>query len=142
MNRFQVLPIAVALVVSSQAGWAQDLSRYRAYVLESSLESVLAASGARAPEAKTLHERPAKIQELEWRAPYGTTRDDVADPVRGIDGISETDGLEITSRNLGNGFEHGAMIAQDGRNVMPTENQNYKYVSWTAIAEALKLEMR
>jgi hypothetical protein len=83
MNRFQVLPIAVALVLSSHAGWAQDLSRYRAYVLDSSLASVLAASGTRAPDAKTLHERPAKIQELEWRAPYGTSRDDLADPVRG-----------------------------------------------------------
>lgn len=66
----------------------------------------------------------------------------VADPVRGIDGISETDGLEVTSRNLGPGFEHGAMIAQDGRNVIPVENQNYKYVPWSAIARALKLEMR
>jgi len=66
----------------------------------------------------------------------------VADPLRGIDGISETDGLEITSRNLGPGFEHGAMIAQDGRNVMPVENQNYKYVPWESIARALKLEMR
>ena len=66
----------------------------------------------------------------------------VADPVRGIDGISETDGLEITSRSLGPGFEHGAMVAQDGRNVMPVENQNYKYVSWTDIARALKLELR
>ena len=66
----------------------------------------------------------------------------VADPLRGIDGISETDGLEITSRNLGPGFEHGAMIAQDGRNVMPVENQNYKYVPLDSIAKALKLEMR
>jgi len=66
----------------------------------------------------------------------------VADPLRGIDGISETDGLEVTSRNLGPGFEHGAMIAQDGRNVMPVENQNYKYVPWESIARALKLEMR
>jgi len=66
----------------------------------------------------------------------------VADPARGIDGISETDGLEVTSRNLGPGFEHGAMIAQDGRNVMPVENQNYKYVSWEDIARALDLEMR
>jgi 3-phytase len=66
----------------------------------------------------------------------------VADPQRGIDGISETDGLEITSRNLGPGFEHGAMIAQDGRNVMPVENQNYKYVPWESIARALNLEMR
>lgn len=66
----------------------------------------------------------------------------VADPVRAIDGISETDGLEVTSRNLGPGFEHGAMIAQDGRNVMPVENQNYKYVPWSSIARALGLEMR
>ena len=66
----------------------------------------------------------------------------VADPLRGIDGISETDGLEVTSRNLGPGFEHGAMIAQDGRNVMPVENQNYKYVPWESIARALGLEVR
>ena len=66
----------------------------------------------------------------------------VADPVRGIDGISETDGLEVTSRNLGPSFEHGAMVAQDGRNVMPVENQNYKYVPWESIAKALGLEMR
>ncbi|MHC9083831.1 phytase [Luteimonas sp. RIT-PG2_3] len=66
----------------------------------------------------------------------------VADPERGIDGISETDGLEVSSRNLGPGFEHGAMIAQDGRNVMPVENQNYKYVPWAAIARALGLEVR
>ena len=34
------------------------------------------------------------------------------------------------------------MIAQDGRNVLPVETQNYKYVPWKAIAEALNLEMR
>jgi 3-phytase len=66
----------------------------------------------------------------------------VANPALGIDGISETDGLEVTSRNLGPGFEHGAMIAQDGRNVMPVGNQNFKYVPWTAIADALGLEVR
>jgi 3-phytase len=66
----------------------------------------------------------------------------IADGARGIDGISETDGLDVTSRNLGPGFEHGAMIAQDGRNVLPTQNQNYKYVPWESIAKALKLEMR
>lgn len=65
-----------------------------------------------------------------------------ANPQAGIDGISETDGLEITSRNLGPGFEHGAMVAQDGRNVLPIENQNYKYVPWESIARALNLEMR
>lgn len=66
----------------------------------------------------------------------------IADGQRGIDGISETDGLEVTSANLGPGFEHGAMIAQDGRNVLPGELQNYKYVPWQRIAEVLGLEMR
>jgi 3-phytase len=66
----------------------------------------------------------------------------VADARTGVDGISETDGLDISSANLGPGFEHGVMIAQDGRNVLPGELQNYKYVSWQAIAEALGLEMR
>jgi 3-phytase len=66
----------------------------------------------------------------------------VADGARGIDGISETDGIKITSRNLGPGFEHGAMIAQDGRNILPTGNQNFKMVSWSDIAAALHLEVR
>ena len=66
----------------------------------------------------------------------------VADGARGVDGVSETDGLDVTSRNLGPGFEHGALIAQDGRNVLPGENQNFKYVPWKSIADALGLEMR
>lgn len=66
----------------------------------------------------------------------------IADPSLGIDGVSETDGLDVSSRNLGPGFEHGALVVQDGRNFLPTENQNYKYVPWQAIAEALDLELR
>ena len=66
----------------------------------------------------------------------------VADGGRGIDGVSETDGLDVTSRNLGPGFEYGAMVAQDGRNVLPGENQNFKYVPWASIAAALGLELR
>ncbi|MFY2763173.1 phytase [Arenimonas sp. MALMAid1274] len=66
----------------------------------------------------------------------------VADGVAGIDGISETDGLDVSSANLGPGFETGAMVAQDGRNVLPVENQNYKIVPWSAIARALGLEER
>jgi hypothetical protein len=63
---------------------AQDVSRYRTYVLESTVESVVAASGARASDVKTIHERPAKIQELQWRAPYVSSGSQLADPVRDI----------------------------------------------------------
>jgi len=83
MNRARVLFIAAVLVFSTQHGSAQDLSRYRAYVLGGSLESVVAASGTRAPDVKTLHARPAKIQELEWRAPYANSGGVLTDPVRG-----------------------------------------------------------
>lgn len=68
MNRTRPFVIAVGLILGGQLAFAQDVSRYRAYALESSLESVVAASGARAVDAKTLHERPVTIQELGWRA--------------------------------------------------------------------------
>ena len=34
------------------------------------------------------------------------------------------------------------MVAQDGRNVLPVENQNYKIVPWSSIATALGLELK
>jgi hypothetical protein len=84
MSSSRSLVIAVGLILGGQPALAQDMSRYRAYVLESSFDSVVAASGARAVDAKTLHERPATIQELEWRAPYADARSTQADPVREI----------------------------------------------------------
>ena len=66
----------------------------------------------------------------------------LADPARGIDGISETDGLDVVSTNLGGPFAHGLFIAQDGRNIAPQENQNFKLVPWSAIAGVLDLEQR
>ena len=84
MNTARPFVIAVGLIVGGQSAFAQDLSRYRAYVLESSLDSIVAASGVRATDAKTLHERPAAIQQLEWRAPYVDSRNTLPDPVREI----------------------------------------------------------
>jgi hypothetical protein len=84
MNSARPLVIAVGLILGGQVASAQDMSRYRAYALESSLDSVVVASGARAADAKALHERPAAIQQLQWRAPYVSSRDTLADPVREI----------------------------------------------------------
>jgi hypothetical protein len=74
----------VALLISGQMAFAQDMARYRVYTLESSVDSVISASGARAADVKTLHERPATIQELQWRAPYVSSTATMADPVREI----------------------------------------------------------
>ena len=58
----------------------------------------------------------------------------------GIDGVSETDGLEVTSANLGGPWSRGMLVVQDGRKRLPEGNQNYKYVPWQSIADALQLD--
>jgi 3-phytase len=55
-----------------------------------------------------------------------------------IDGVSETDGLDATNANLGGVFEEGLWVVQDGRNVLPTERQNFKFVSGSHLADAIR----
>ncbi|MDQ3687461.1 MAG: phytase, partial [Acidobacteriota bacterium] len=43
----------------------------------------------------------------------------------GIDGTSETDGIDVTTAHLGPAFPHGVFAAQDGAN---NGNQNFKLV--------------
>ena len=62
----------------------------------------------------------------------------VADSARGLDGASETDGLEVTSADLGGRFGNGLLVVQDGRNIAPEEAQNFKYVSWQDVIAALE----
>jgi len=71
---------------------------------------------------------------------YVGTFNIVADPALGIDGVSETDGLEVASAALGPRFPDGLLVVQDGRNLAPAERQNFKYVSWEDIAAALGLD--
>jgi len=60
-----------------------------------------------------------------------------------IDGVAETDGLDVTAANLGPAFPGGVFIAQDGFNTdgpdKAAANQNFKLVPWPAIRGALKL---
>lgn len=71
-------------LLERQPADARDLSRYRAYVLESSLDSVLEESGVRAQDVQTVHERPAEIRQLEWRGPLLPSDGELADPVHDI----------------------------------------------------------
>ena len=57
----------------------------------------------------------------------------------GIDGSSETDGIEVTSANLGGPFGEGLLVVQDGRKRMPEQAQNFKLVPWAPIRQALGL---
>jgi hypothetical protein len=77
---------AVALMLSAAALSGQAGAHYRDFQLGSTLASVSGRTGVSASEAKTLHERPAILQDLQWRRPYaissGTT--DAPDPVQQI----------------------------------------------------------
>ena len=64
----------------------------------------------------------------------------VANAAAGIDGASETDGLDVSSAKLGSTFPGGLMVVQDGRNIAPEERQNFKYVSWTDVAAVLGID--
>nr|BFE96952.1 hypothetical protein GCM10020185_74880 [Pseudomonas brassicacearum subsp. brassicacearum] len=57
----------------------------------------------------------------------------------GIDGASQTDGLEVTSVNLGGPWSQGMLVVQDGRKRMPEQTQNFKFVPWADVAKALRL---
>ena len=61
---------------------------------------------------------------------------------QGIDGTSDTDGIDVTSVSLGAAFPHGVFVAQDGKNTTPSAAQNFKLVPWESIAKALNLQDR
>ncbi|MET0320398.1 MAG: phytase [Duganella sp.] len=58
----------------------------------------------------------------------------------GIDGTSETDGLEVSSANFGGPYGKGMLVIQDGYKRLPDGPQNFKYVAWDDVAKALKLD--
>ncbi len=51
----------------------------------------------------------------------------------GIDAVSGTDGIDVTSCALGDAFPRGLFVAQDDEN--DAGNQNFKLVPWESIAE-------
>ncbi|MGE0448852.1 MAG: hypothetical protein AB7Q29_04640 [Vicinamibacterales bacterium] len=76
----------VGLLLCAQLLYAQPGPRYRQFQLGGDLSSVSALTGVAVSEVKTVHERPALIQELQWRLPYAATASSAlaADPVRQI----------------------------------------------------------
>jgi 3-phytase len=54
-----------------------------------------------------------------------------------VDGVSTTDGLDISSAPLGARYPRGLFVAQDDLNTNPKANQNFKLVDWRAIEAVL-----
>ena len=70
MNCLRTLAIGLIVFLSAPAAQSQDHTRYRDYRLGNDLKSVAALAKIPAAGAKTVHQRPSLIQDLEWRQPY------------------------------------------------------------------------
>jgi hypothetical protein len=68
MKKARTLAISALGIVSLTPGLeGQALSRYRNFALGSDLATVSTLAGVSSSEAKMIHERPAILQDLEWR---------------------------------------------------------------------------
>src|SRR6202163_1838685 len=77
---------AAGLVLSTWLLQGQDRSRYRDFQLGGDVPSISALTGVAQSEVKTLHLRPAVMQELQWRRRYSASDATSAqiDPVQQI----------------------------------------------------------
>ncbi|RKZ52442.1 MAG: 3-phytase [Candidatus Parabeggiatoa sp. nov. 3] len=64
----------------------------------------------------------------------------IGNPDLKIDAVYDTDGIDVINVPLGEAFPYGVFVAQDGENIYPDENQNFKLVPWEHIADALNLK--
>jgi hypothetical protein len=71
------------IALSASLIHAQDLSSYRDFQFGMNLSAVAKQVGMNLAEAKMLHQRPAMIQELWWRRPFGESSPQT-DPVREV----------------------------------------------------------
>ena len=55
----------------------------------------------------------------------------------GIDGVSETDGLDLSVANLGGPYADGLLVVQDGHKRLPQGPQNFKLVPWRDVEKVL-----
>jgi len=85
MTRLRTLVVSASgLMLVATALQAQDLSRYRDFTLGSTLAAVTKTSGAASADVKTIHQRPAVIQELRWRPQRYGGNTVQTDPVREV----------------------------------------------------------
>ena len=82
-TRSFVISISLA-VLSMPLIYAQDLSSYRGFQLGMNLLAVAKQADVKPSEAKVIYQRPAVIQELEWRPQSSYSSSAQADPVKEV----------------------------------------------------------
>src|SRR4029079_2539556 len=71
---------AFGIVCSTPAVGGQGLSRYRNFELGSDVASISGLAGIASSDAKLIHQRPAVLQDLEWRPSRWTGSTAATDP--------------------------------------------------------------
>jgi hypothetical protein len=61
-----------------------DLSRYREFQFGTNLPTVAKQADVKPSEAKAVHQRPAVIQELQWRPQHYLSASSQSDPVKDV----------------------------------------------------------
>jgi hypothetical protein len=132
MNARTLAIVACGIVGLTRGVDGQSLSQYRNFALGSGVVSVAATAGIDPAEAKTVHQRPAVLQELEWRPSRwvaGSTASSV-DPVDEIGfsfyndqlfrvvveyGHERTEGMTAADMIEGISTVYGAPLARSSR---------------------------
>lgn len=82
MTNRALLACALAIAASTYAPQAQDRLRYREFEIGAGVAEIAKLTGAAPSEVKLLHQRPAMLQDLEWRPRYFSQGSSTtADPV-------------------------------------------------------------
>jgi hypothetical protein len=137
--------VILGLALSTSAVEGQDRSRYRDFKLGADLPSVSALAKLTASDAKTIHQRPAVMQDLQWRPGYfadGSTAR-VSDPVQQIlfsfynnqlfrmvvdydrqrtNGMTDADMTDAISQSYGTPVKPPTRRAPGGTSQMDTES--------------------
>jgi hypothetical protein len=82
-TRSLVISISLA-VLSMPLVYAQDLSNYRGFQLGMNLLAVAKQADAKVADANVIYQRPAVIQELQWRPQSSYSASSQGDPVRAV----------------------------------------------------------
>jgi hypothetical protein len=86
IDRRALAVAAIGFVLATHSLQSQGRARYRDFQLGGDLPSISALTGIAVSQVKTIHQRPAMMQELQWSRPYslsGTTQEQT-DPVKQI----------------------------------------------------------
>lgn len=58
-------------------------------------------------------------------------------PANGVDGTSETDGVDASAAALGEDYPDGILVVQDDKNKNPAASQDFKIIDWRDVAKVI-----